>query len=551
MLAGLDLRATYLTLDRRVLGAFRIWFGGVLLFDLARRSLDATLLYSNDGVLSNHFQIWASPYPIFSVYLPFSTPTEVHVAFALTAVVYLAYLVGYRTRLAQIAAFVCVTSLNARNIAVEDGGCAAMNLVAAWTLFLPLGDRFSIDAVARALGRDPRLPDPARDPRAQSYVSVVALALAVEIAVIYAMNAIHKDGPTWRHGSAVHYILWQARFDTWLAAWLRHHEPGFFSPFGSYATLAFESIAPLMVLVPRRSTDARILFFVGAVAFHLSIAALMTLGPFSYAMIALDALILPGDVPDAIGGWLRSKIGTVALRFDPTSPGALRLVALLRAFDPLGRLEISERPGPLDVGHPLLARLVAVVGRWWGSAPALFETPTSSFVGPSRLHEVAAVALLVLLLADAGVDNPKLHDRLGYQLPRWARLAVEYPRLHQSWNMFAPDVPVEDGIVVIDAVTADGRHIDPFTGGPPVRDAILQLRRPYSAMVCDYLPGLHEAKDHRELRRFLAHWHEATGRPASDRLVSFEAWWVTYDAPKRGSEALVNVKQERFLDVKL
>ena len=57
--------------------------------------------------------------------------------------VYVAYIVGWRTKLAQILVVVCLLSLTNRNLVLQNGGIVVTNLVAIWTMFLPLGKRFS------------------------------------------------------------------------------------------------------------------------------------------------------------------------------------------------------------------------------------------------------------------------------------------------------------------------------------------------------------------------------------------------------------------------
>ena len=221
----------YTTIDRRLLGLFRIAFGLLLLCDVVRRFPDATFFYSNSGVLSNHFALFAPlAKPFFSIFNVFSTPAEVRVAFLLTAVVYVFYIFGYHTRLAQGLAFVLVTSLNTRNLFLENGGCLVVNLVAAWTLFLPIGDRFSVDALVRRLRRREQSYDDLNDrnftgPDLTPHRSLAVLAILLQLAVIYFFNAVHKTGATWRQGEAVHWILWQNRIATTWAAWLRLHEP--------------------------------------------------------------------------------------------------------------------------------------------------------------------------------------------------------------------------------------------------------------------------------------------------------------------------------------
>ena len=86
------------TADPRTLGLFRICFGTYLLVDLYRRLPDYVLFYTNDGMLPAHASIARPMSPfLFSVFHAAHTPNEVLAFFALTACVYTAFLVGYRT----------------------------------------------------------------------------------------------------------------------------------------------------------------------------------------------------------------------------------------------------------------------------------------------------------------------------------------------------------------------------------------------------------------------------------------------------------------------
>src|SRR6185295_8194388 len=128
------------------------------------------------------------------------------------------------TRLMQPLALVGYASLNARNLFFEDGGTGTVILLLGWTLLLPLSDRFSLDA----LWRDAAAPTlkarvKARASARAPLVSLALLAILLQAAVIYWLNAAHKTGQTWRGGDAVHLVLWQHRVNTPLAVWFAHH----------------------------------------------------------------------------------------------------------------------------------------------------------------------------------------------------------------------------------------------------------------------------------------------------------------------------------------
>jgi hypothetical protein len=104
--------------------------------------------------------------------------------------------------------------------------------------------------------------------------------------------------------------------------------------------------------------------------------------------------------------------------------------------------------------------------------------------------------------------------------------------------MFAPEAPLEDGMTVIDAVTVKGVHVDPFTGEAPDFDVLEKGPVPHPMEVADYLFQVHfdfNKSYHRELARYLEHWHERDGRGPDDKLVSFQAFWLERTSPKPGS----------------
>jgi hypothetical protein len=488
----------YLSLDRRVLGAFRILYGLVLLYDLGRRAEVLTLFYSNEGVLSNHYVMYRPQDAFqFSLLNAFSTPGEVRLAFALIGLVYALYTLGLCTRLMQLLALVCLTSLNSRNLFVEDGGVSTLIVLGVWTLFLPLGERLSLDAL-RAEAYHARLGEriDLRKRASVPAVSLAVLALCLQLLAIYWLNAAHKTGSTWQDGEAVHYVLWQRRVVTDLGFWLAHQQPSWFSPLATYGTLAIEWSLPLLALYPF-GVAPPVLAFVLALVLHGGIALVMTLGPFSYAMLALVSLRLP---------W----------------PAFLWLARLVprRAWRRWGRLR-AEWVRLLHRARPEWARL----------APVRSRRPLYSW-----LCEALVLLLMLAALADMGAHNRGFPLQLPR--PRWLAAVSLYPRFVQRWNMFSPNPPRDDGAGVLDATTKSGAHIDPFTGAAPNFAVLEQGPLAYGSIPAEYLFQLHFAAQQpyrHELSRYLREWHEHEGRTENDRIVRFELWWLERDSPKPGS----------------
>ncbi|HEV8550578.1 MAG TPA: lipase maturation factor family protein [Polyangiaceae bacterium] len=501
-----------MTIDRRVLGAVRIAYGLVLLYDVIRRFRVREVYYSNAGILSNHYLLFQpEDHPQFSLLTAFSTPAEVTVAFVGIGFVYVCYALGLFTRVMRILVLVCLTSLNARNLFAEDGGVSTLIALGLWTAFLPMSDRFALDAVVRQA----RLPSLVARVRARKrlkkpVVSLAVLALVLQIMAIYWLNAVQKTGATWRHGEAVHYVLWQERVNTAFAWWLAHHEPSWFSPLASRGTIIVETLIPLLIVYPY-GRWARTLGFGLSAALHLGIAAVMSLGPFSYAMVALVLSRLPEE----------TLVGAAA------------------------RLPLAFRRRVQRWRAQAIAAVAPRVARGPAPKPARRPLPWKS------LREASVGVLLLALATELTQANPGIHLKLPQ--PAWLHELLFYPRFTQRWLMFAPDAPTDDGTTVIDAVTADGRHLDPFTGVAPDFDALDRGPLPHPIEISDYLFQIHfdfSEPYRRELSRYVEHWHERNGTEPTDRFVSYDAWWVSHDTPPPGSVTPGPTQRERFMSAR-
>jgi hypothetical protein len=616
---GASLRAQYLEIDRRVLASFRIWFGLVLLVDLVRRVPHLTLFYTNDGVLPNHYAIFA---PLsdrtFSLFFACSTKAQVSVAFALTALVYTGLTLGYRTKLMQILTLILYSSLISRNLFFEMGGSCSLSLAAGWTVFLPLGDRFSLDAVRLSLSRrreqkasalnDRRELGPIRAP----CTTLVVLGLLLQLTAIYFLNFEQKVDGSWKTGDAVHWVLWQNRIATSLAELVRSHEPRWFSPMASWGTLVVEAIAPAMLLTPFVYRWTRSIYFVLVSLMHIGIALFMDVGPYSYVMLALDLLMLPGFWFDRLAARIKRARSERVVVYDPEDPALhwfARVLARLDTFElltfvdsedesragarigaPKAALAVGRSGGAWSAdglaavdalrttpfGTVIAGSLLGAIVRWlfrvrtpiaracqWLSGrhesapePAVFDVPSPARLPRVRmvLREATAALFTFVTLMQIFHDN----WWLAGGLPRWLSAGPPgalasipgYLRQEQGWMMFRSP-PRTDGTIVVDATTLEGRHIDPFTGQPPDLDATLHGPLHFGQLFCDYFLHIYEARNAHyrgHLAHYLLNWQSLEGRPKKDRIVSFRVLWVESDSPKRGDSIPQNLRRTVVLE---
>ncbi|MCA9647173.1 MAG: HTTM domain-containing protein, partial [Myxococcales bacterium] len=272
------LKRVYLEADPRSMGLFRIFLGILLCYDVARRWPNVDQFYSNTGWLPNHFALFRPMSAhLFSVYHAFSTPGEVRALLVVHFAIALFLLIGWRTRLMHVLALVLTTSLNSRNIALENGGWVMVNLITLWSVFLPLGRRFSVDAVRKSLrerepGRDLEPPSEQRSaPDRRPYYSLAFFAVLLQWAVVYYFNAVHKSGPSWHDGNAIYYFIHQDRLTHALGIWVRDWLPLSATRGMTHLALVIEyAIVPLL-LVPVFHRPARIIAWGIAWGLHLGI----------------------------------------------------------------------------------------------------------------------------------------------------------------------------------------------------------------------------------------------------------------------------------------
>jgi hypothetical protein len=515
----------YGTFDLRSLGLARIGLGLLLLWDLLRRVPDLSNWYSNEGLLPNHTVLWrpSSEY-MFSFLFAASRPEEAALMFALCALPFLAFTVGWHTRASHVISFACMVSLHDREIFTENGGDCAINLLCFWTLFLPMGARFSVDAVRKSLAATRERSAAELNDRAAAVTrpastkSLAFFAILLQLAVIYYFNAVNKHGSTWHRGTAVRYVLYQERMVTWLGLLVRDHVGFWLSRFLTYFTLGLEFGAPILILTPVGWQWARRVAMLVLPLMHVGFAAGLNLGQFSFNMIGYFPLLMQPDD----WAWLAARFApgpsrarTVHVREDvPLAFAWARVLSRLDRFERLRFVAAGETVASWQVEDPATARrttgapavveclaalpcglpLAALLGlpgvralaratenivtdkqvtlaRWLGLRPASRAPAPERVPVPARtwmlrrlaqLRELSVAVMIVANTSQLLVENHAIPQRFKPPQPKWITQLVVYPRLLQGWQMFSADVPTGERMLYVDAITFGGRHVDPF-----------------------------------------------------------------------------------------
>lgn len=604
---GRFLAVKYATVDARTLGLFRIGYGLLCAGNLYDRlaGSDGIAFYTNDGVIPNHYAIFApAAGRVWSLLFAVSTPGEVQVAMMVILGIFVLYTVGWKTRAMQILTLIAVLSLDNRILFLQIGGNVVMNVIAVWTLFLPIGDRLSVDSLLRSLRvRRERTAAELRDrswmaerlPR--SFVRLPYALVVLNFAVIYFFNAVHKQGVTWRDGSAVHWVLWQNRIATTFAGWLRMHEPRWVSPMLTWGTLVMEAGLPLLMLTPWKQRWARPLAIFFIVALHGGISAVCTLGPFSYAMMSFAVLlVLPEDWT-----WLHRRLGRPArarrVIYDDRSRACHALARLLVRFDGLDLLTFwgaSEPDRPAVPTELAAEAFVAVdpagkvesgaearravaralpLGWLWGSVARIAlrvvaarrdRVGVALGLGRERAEEpwqpsparrlaglavggvatALAIWIAICVASQVLMENWAVPARLKIRdRPEAMTAVIDYLRIPQGWSMFAAEAPREDAVLVVDATLADGRHLDLLSGKPPDFDAPFHGPWLHSQQWCEWHARVRHNRQH--WRNFLDYLMRggAVGRRLAGEVSRVEVWELVNRSPAIGSTTPYDVRR--------
>jgi hypothetical protein len=336
-----EFRDFYLTFDRRTLGLTRLLLGFFLIFDLLRRTDDWWKMFSNEGVLPSHFNLFRPQSNGWSLFNAFATRGELWALWAFGMAVFVCLFIGYKTKVMQIIAALYVASMNGRVLLIENGGYVVHNLLLLWTAFLPLGDRFSVDALLASMKTqrersvadlNNRETDTAKW-RVKQHVTFVAFILLIQVAAIYAFNVMHKTGPAWHDGTAVHYVLWVDRMVNPFIAWVRPHIPPFVIIILTKSVMGMEAGLPLALLSPLARVWAKRVAILFMNLLHIGFATTFVLGPFAWALCVFSSLLLSKEDWELAIRTMRRTGRARTVRFDPRDEALFFWCRILKRLD--------------------------------------------------------------------------------------------------------------------------------------------------------------------------------------------------------------------------
>lgn len=391
--------------DLRSLALLRVAMAVILFLDTAIRMTDIAAMYSDWGSLSRVTLLelgWDRRW--FSLYM--GTGHEVGVAFlmALQLLAAVGLCLGWQTRAMTLVSWLFLISVHSRNPMVLNGGDIYLRVILFWMLFLPWGERWSLDAKA---GRsDLRLWTPSVGSDGVSVRSLAGLAVLIQISCVYWFAAIPKSDPSWTTSyTATNLALMLDTFITPLGMFVRETFWDWL-PMMTFLVIFWEFFGPFLFFFPFDRGQVRTAAIFGFAAMHTGFGLCMKLGFFAWIGICMPLVLLPAWFWERrplqrFAGWLDARLGP----------------------------PLAQQREPVDDDQPLTK---------------LMREGFFAFV------------IVYTMLWNLGNENctPKV------RLPQGALGFGHLTRLDQRWNMFSPGPLTEDGWFVIEGVRKDGSPVD-------------------------------------------------------------------------------------------
>jgi len=342
-------------LDARSLAAFRIALGCIVVADAGARTRDVATMFAPDGTFPVDLlrDALGGPTAWSLAWLDDSLPWA-RVLLALQAGAGAAVALGWQTRWATALAWIVVVSVIRRTAPATNAGDLWLGCLLLWGIFLPLGARWSVDAITR---RGVATAEPGN-----AVALPATAALVIQIAVVYLSAGISKCNATWLAGDAVGLALsihdHGTQFGNWVAPchWVT-------APAG-WAIVALElACAPLLLLTP--TVAVRTWLVAVFVLLHAAVWVTMSVGLFAPVGIAAWLALIPGRVWDRLGAGVA---GATACGPPPSGPlavaGQAGVIPLLAVA--LASAVLAHRPEgtPIPDGLRLAIRLSALEQDW-------------------------------------------------------------------------------------------------------------------------------------------------------------------------------------------
>jgi hypothetical protein len=274
--------------DKRSLAFFRFFISMVVIGDLIDRGQDLRAHYTDWGIFPRWDAIRYTTNEYFYIVhfingdVPFMA-----LLFILHGLFAFCYAIGWHTKLSGFLTWYMTTSLQGAFTFVGHGGDMLLRFLLFWSLFLPCGEVWSVDA---ALQTNPSIRSGSTNYR---HLSVGTIAYLAQLFLMYQTSYVHKSADEWRvTGTSVYYALNIDYFQTDFARNVLLKFPEVLK-YMSILVLKWELWGPLFWIIPIKTHWCRMFACLGFWGLHLGFQSGLRLGLFFWVCMAGPIPLIP------------------------------------------------------------------------------------------------------------------------------------------------------------------------------------------------------------------------------------------------------------------
>jgi Vitamin K-dependent gamma-carboxylase len=203
--------------------------------------------------------------------------------------------IGLFTRVNTIIVFLCLASIDQRNLNILNGGDTFLRVAGFFLIFAPAGAAFSVDRFIRMRRGRESAEIPPSSPWAQRMIQI-------ELALVYFVSFCWKiQGASWIHGTALYYVYHLDEIQRFpLPQWLLNPT---ILKLGTWAALAVEFSLGVLIWIKK----LRYAILTLGLLFHLYLEYSLNVPMFQWDVLSAYVLFIePADL-DRAWNWIRER----------------------------------------------------------------------------------------------------------------------------------------------------------------------------------------------------------------------------------------------------
>ena len=323
---------TLFGVDIRSLALFRVVIGVVLFCTLASSFCDLGALYTDSGVAPRSWVMELGNSTRLSLYFLNGSVFFAAILLLIQNVAALMLIFGWRTRLASVISFVMWSSLMSRNPAAWTPADSMIAGLLFWSLFLPLGARYSVDKVLTA-------NQPSQSMQILSWASAGLLVQTITPYFFSALAAYNTELP--HPSQTLYYALSLDQYANAAGHWLLDFPQLLATLSRLYFGLSL--IIPLLIFSPLFTQATRLLALLGLLSMQIFLLVFFDAGALPWACIAALCVLPSASVWEFLQQRDESlNSGALRIYFDREHSFSRMMCLLLQEFLILPRAQILE-----------------------------------------------------------------------------------------------------------------------------------------------------------------------------------------------------------------